>query len=84
MYFFIMQYSLINAMHYYFIYFIKTYFAWGTKLSVNTVFQFGPGVKHNTLKIEQYIKHNYYNKDYCHKKVKIKINIKRTRPAGNK
>ena len=25
--------------------------------SVNTVFQFGPGVKHNTSKLEQYIKH---------------------------
>ena len=30
--------------------FIKTSFAWVTKLSVNTVFQFGPGVKHNTKK----------------------------------
>ena len=31
--------------------FIETSFAWVTKLSVNTFFQFGPGVKHNTSKI---------------------------------
>ena len=38
---------------YLFIYlFIKTSFAWVTKLSVNTVFQFGPWVIHNTSKIE--------------------------------
>ena len=36
--------------------FIKTSFAWVTKLSVNTVFQFGPGVKHNTSKKVQYIR----------------------------
>ena len=30
--------------------FIKTSFAWVTKLSVSKVFQFGPGVKHNTSK----------------------------------
>ena len=31
------------AIIYYLFIFIKTSFAWVTKLSVNTVFQFGPG-----------------------------------------
>ena len=60
---------------YFIIYFIKTSFAWGTKLSVNTAFQFGPGVKHNTSKILQYIK--YTKNYYCHKKIQIKIGIKK-------
>ena len=56
---------------------MKTSFAWVTKLSVNTVFQFGPGVKHNTSKTAQYIKNTYklltQRKDI--------ILTKRTRPA---
>ena len=41
---------LFILLHLYLYLFIKTSFAWVTKLSVNTVFQFGPGVKHNTSK----------------------------------
>jgi hypothetical protein len=53
--------------------FIETSFAWVTKLSVNTVFQFGPGVKHNTPKIEQY--NNNTVKTYKY------IVTRKTRPA---
>ena len=44
------QLDVTSAFIYLFYYFIKTSFAWVTMLSVNTVFQFGPGVKHNTSK----------------------------------
>ena len=59
--------------------FIKTSFAWVTKLSVNTVFQFGPGLKHNTVhqQIVQYIKNIQIAST---EETKFR-QIKRTRPA---
>ena len=40
---------------FFFFFLIKTSLALVTKLGVNNALQFGPGIKHDTSKIEQYI-----------------------------